>query len=105
MKRTLSRLTESLAEQKSTADGIGEKDNVQGIGWAIGCQLGFHGGVGLLKSLGFDLRIKGSHHILTKEGMEEILNLQPKDGKAKPYQVKQVRKVIVRYKLGDYDDA
>ena len=29
----------------------------------------------------------------------EILNLQPKGGKAKPYQVKQVRTVVVRYKL------
>jgi hypothetical protein len=29
----------------------------------------------------------------------EILNIQPKQGKAKPYQVKQVREIIVRYKL------
>ncbi len=54
---------------------------------------------GLLKHLGFAERIKGSHHIFTKEGVEEILNLQPKGGKAKPYQVKQVRRVIVNYKL------
>ncbi len=53
----------------------------------------------LLLRLGFEERIKGSHHILTKEGVEEILNLQPKAGKAKPYQVKQVRNVIVRYQL------
>ncbi|CCQ59155.1 type II toxin-antitoxin system HicA family toxin [Crocosphaera watsonii WH 8501] len=32
----------------------------------------------LLKQLGFDERIRGSHHIFTKEGIEEILNLQPK---------------------------
>ena len=31
----------------------------------------------LLKQLGFDERIRGSHHIFTKEGIEEILNLQP----------------------------
>jgi len=30
---------------------------------------------------------------------EEILNLQPKSGKAKPYQVKQVRGVILKYNL------
>ncbi len=54
----------------------------------------------LLRRLGFDERIRGSHHIFTKEGFEEILNLQPRGSKAKPYQVKQVRHVILRYKLG-----
>jgi hypothetical protein len=53
----------------------------------------------LLKRLGFEERIKGGHHIFTKEGVEEILNLQPKDGKGKPYQVKQVREVILKYKI------
>ena len=54
----------------------------------------------LLYSLGFEERIRGSHHILTKEGVTEILNLQPKSGKVKPYQVKQVRNLILKYKLG-----
>jgi len=54
----------------------------------------------LLRRLGFDERIRGSHHIFTKEGVEEILNLQPKEAKAKPYQVKLVRNVILKYKLG-----
>jgi hypothetical protein len=56
-----------------------------------------------MKQLGFRERIKGDHHIFTKEGLEEILNLQPKDAKAKPYQVKQVRNVILKYwlTLGD----
>jgi len=53
----------------------------------------------LLKRLGFDERIKGDHHIFTKDGVEEILNLQPKDGKGKPYQVKQVRDVILKYHI------
>jgi hypothetical protein len=53
----------------------------------------------LLRRLGFDERIKGDHHIFTMEGVEEILNLQPKDGKGKPYQVKQVRNVILKYGL------
>ena len=53
----------------------------------------------LINRLGFDERIKGDHHIFTKEGVEEILNLQPKDGKGKPYQVKQVRDVILKYNL------
>ncbi|MBI1879503.1 MAG: type II toxin-antitoxin system HicA family toxin [Chloroflexi bacterium] len=55
---------------------------------------------GLLSSLGFNERIRGSHHIFTKESVEEILNLQPKGANAKPYQVKQVRNVIIKYKLG-----
>lgn len=53
----------------------------------------------LLLRLGFGERIHGSHHIFTKDGVEEILNLQPKRAKCKPYQVKQVRSVILRYKL------
>ena len=54
---------------------------------------------GLLRHLGFDERIRGSHHIFTKQDVEEILNLQPIGAKAKAYQVKQVRGVILRYKL------
>lgn len=53
----------------------------------------------LLQRLGFQMRVRGSHHIFFKEGVEEILNLQPRGANAKPYQVKQVRKVILRYKL------
>ena len=59
---------------------------------------------GLLRHWGFDERIRGSHHIFTKEGVEEILNLQPIGAKAKAYQVKQVRGVILRYKLGGGSD-
>ena len=58
----------------------------------------------LLHRLGFEERIRGSHHIFTRTGVEEILNLQPKGANAKPYQVKQVRNVILRYKLGGEDD-
>jgi hypothetical protein len=61
----------------------------------------FDGLCGLLKYLGFDERIRGSHHIFTKDDVEEILNLQPKGSKSKPYQVKQVRNVILKYKLGE----
>ena len=54
---------------------------------------------GLLVGLGFSERVKGSHHIFTRPDIAEILNLQPRGPLAKPYQVKQVRKVIVQYKL------
>ncbi|MEM8601851.1 MAG: type II toxin-antitoxin system HicA family toxin [Bacteroidota bacterium] len=53
----------------------------------------------LLRRLGFEERIRGDHHIFTRAGVVEILNLQPKGSLAKPYQVKQVRNVIVRYRL------
>jgi len=58
----------------------------------------------LLRRLGFEERIRGDHHIFTKAGVEEILNLQPKGSKAKPYQVKQVRGVIVKYRLAGGND-
>ncbi len=51
----------------------------------------------LLRQLGFTERIRGSHHIFTRDGVAEILNLQPRGNKAKAYQVKQVREVIVSY--------
>ena len=44
-------------------------------------------------------------HIFTKLAVEEILNIQPKGSKCKPYQVKQVRQVIVRYKLSGETDG
>ena len=58
----------------------------------------------LLESLGFDERIKGSHHIFSRFGIEEIINIQPKGNRAKAYQVKQVRNIILKYKLGDDDE-
>ena len=54
----------------------------------------------LLLTMGFQERIRGSHHIFIKRGIEEILNLQPKGAKAKSYQVKQIRAVVLKYKLG-----
>ena len=59
----------------------------------------------LLKRLGFAERIRGDHHIFARAGVEEILNLQPRGSLAKAYQVKQVRNVIVQYKLAEEQDA
>jgi hypothetical protein len=54
----------------------------------------------LLNDFGFSVRRKGDHYIYYREGIEEIINLQPlKDGKAKAYQVKQIRVIIFKYKL------
>lgn len=61
----------------------------------------FDGLCQLLKRLGFEMRVKGSHHIFFKSGVEEILNLQPNGSNSKAYQVKQVRNVIVKCRLAD----
>jgi predicted RNA binding protein YcfA (HicA-like mRNA interferase family) len=58
----------------------------------------------LLVYLGFEERIRGSHHIFTRDDVTEIINIQPKGSKAKPYQVKQVRNIVLRYNLGDDDE-
>lgn len=54
---------------------------------------------GLLTHMGFQLRVRGSHHMFSKPEVAELINLQRDGGNAKPYQVKQVRNVIVKYKL------
>lgn len=54
----------------------------------------------LLKKLEFEMRVRGSHHLFRKKGIVEKINLQQEGNKAKPYQVKQVRNIILKYKLG-----
>ncbi len=54
----------------------------------------------VLDRLGFQCRVRGDHFIYTKDGMEEIINIQPAGNKAKPYQVKQVRNIVLKYQLG-----
>ncbi len=56
------------------------------------------------EKFGFSERVKGSHHIFTKKTVEEIINIQPIGSKAKAYQVKQVRNLILKYKLGADDE-
>jgi virulence-associated protein VapD len=53
----------------------------------------------LLRRLGFEERISGSHHNFRKAGVEEKINLQQDQSKAKAYQVKQVRTVLVENNL------
>jgi hypothetical protein len=53
----------------------------------------------LVLALGFSERIRGSHHLFSKVGIDDQINLQREGAKAKPYQVKQVRGVILRYNL------
>lgn len=59
----------------------------------------------ILTLLGFTVRIKGDHFIYFKDGVDEIINIQPKGNKAKPYQVKQVRGIILKYRMGGSFDV
>lgn len=54
----------------------------------------------ILDVLGFQCRIKGDHFIYWKDGVDEIINIQPDGNKSKPYQVKQIRNIILKYGLG-----
>ncbi len=56
---------------------------------------------GLLRHLGFAERTRGSHHVFTRAGIEERITLQSDGSKAKAYQVRQVRAIMLRYKLGE----
>ncbi len=54
----------------------------------------------LLIHLGFEERIRSSHHMFRKSGVEEKINLQREGNNAKVYQVRQVRNILLKYKLG-----
>ena len=62
--------------------------------------IGFDELCNVLISLGFSQRTRGSHHIFNHPDVLELINLQRDGGKAKPYQVRQVRAIILQYKLG-----
>ena len=70
---------------------LGAPDADANVGFDELCQLLLH--------LGFEERVLGSHHLYRKAGVEEKINLQRDGSKAKAYQVRQVRAVILRYKL------
>ena len=71
------------------------------LGGTSDANISFNDLCGLVKRFGFEERTRGSHHVFRKEGIEEKINLQRDDDKAKPYQVRQVRALILKYKLGD----
>lgn len=58
-----------------------------------------------LKHFGFAERISGSHHIYRRIDVEEKLNLQRDGNKAKSYQVRQLRGIILKYRLGIEDNV
>ena len=53
-----------------------------------------------LQATGWALRMKGSHHIIRRTGAPILLNLQPeRDGNAKAYQIRQVRRALLQFNL------
>ena len=61
--------------------------------------------VSLIEAFGFRLaRISGSHHIFQHPEVPEMVNIQNKKGKAKPYQVRQFLELIEQYNLELGDD-
>ena len=54
----------------------------------------------LLLRLGFTERVRGGHHHFRMPGVPDRINLQRDGSQAKPYQVQQVRRVILKHKLG-----
>jgi predicted RNA binding protein YcfA (HicA-like mRNA interferase family) len=57
----------------------------------------------LLLALGFRERTAGSHHVFRRPGVQEMINIQRDGSKAKPYQVRQVRAVILKYRLAEQE--
>jgi hypothetical protein len=81
--------------------GKADKLLVQIMGGKADANIGFDDLVHLLRRMGFEMRVSGSHHMFRMAGVEEKINLQRDGNEAKPYQVKQVRNVILKYRLGD----
>ncbi len=55
---------------------------------------------GLLERVGFEETIRSSHYMFRKEGVLEKIKLQRDGNKAKVYRVRQVRAILLKYKLG-----
>jgi predicted RNA binding protein YcfA (HicA-like mRNA interferase family) len=56
--------------------------------------------VSLVEAFGFrHVRTSGSHHIFERSGITELVNLQNRKGKAKPYQIKQFLELVELYNL------
>lgn len=75
------------------------------LSWTSDQNIDFYELINLMELLEFDCRIKGSHHIYFRDDVAEIINIQPRqNNKAKPYQVKQIRNLILKYNLRSEND-
>ena len=56
--------------------------------------------VNLAEGFGFELdRVRGSHHLFIHADVPEVLNLQPESGQAKPYQIRQLLRIVEEHEL------
>lgn len=56
--------------------------------------------VNLVQGFGFTLaRVAGSHHVFVHPDLDELVSLQSVGGQAKPYQIRQLLRLVERYNL------
>jgi hypothetical protein len=53
----------------------------------------------MLLRLGFEERTSGGHHLFSLTGVRELVNIQADGSHAKPYQIRQIRRIMLEYKL------
>ncbi len=59
----------------------------------------------LVAAVGFELRrTSGSHHVYAHPDIRELLSLQEVRGQAKPYQIRQLLRLVERYALSLKDE-
>ena len=69
------------------------------LGGRSDANIGFEELRSWLLRLGFVERVRGSHHVFRREGVRELINIQRDGSQAKPYQVRQIRRTILRNSL------
>ena len=56
--------------------------------------------INLMNGFGFQVKnVSGSHYVFTHSDIPELLNLQEVRGEAKPYQIRQLLKLVEKYNL------
>ena len=78
-----------MGRQKKLFDSI--------LGGSSDANIGFDQLCSLLRHLGFEENVRGSHHTFWHPQVVERINLQRVGSKAKGYQIRQVRRILTRY--------
>ena len=78
-----------------------EKLRLTLLSGASDANIGFDDLCRMLEHFGFRMRVKSSHHVFTRPGLQERVTLQPEGRHAKDYQVRQVRKLLERHRIGE----
>ncbi len=59
----------------------------------------------MLTALGFTERVSGSHHLFSRTGVRDMINLQRDGNQAKAYQVRQVRRILRQHRITGDSEA